>query len=221
MWALHWKVWHFTTFSCVWYVSLKSSLARGLCFVVWCGFSNCIGEAVLERFFVKFHSAELTHTDDLWKISKIPHSTVRSAHIGKFSNIVIFPKQIQSFLIGNFLSIWPTHKEFFPYMRIFRKINPLWYESFEKPYEGFSWAPPTKYVYFTKIDLSFLLFLYNLSKFSRGYAPNPKYIQSKMALAPHKHGGGLRVLTNTVNTRLFLNWSKQLSIYVHICNTFG
>ena len=120
--------------------------------------------------------------------------TVQSSHtqmiFEKFSNIVIFPKQIQSFLIGNFLSIWPTHKEFFPYMRIFRKINPFWYESFEKPYEGFSWAPPTKYVYFTKIDLSFLLFLYNLSKFSRGYAPNPKYIQSKMALAPHKHGGG-------------------------------
>ena len=112
MWALRWNVWHFTTFSCVWYVSLKSSLACGLCFVVWCEFSNCIGEAVLERFFVKFHSAELTHTDDLWKISKIPHTTVRSAHTGKFSNIVIFPKQIQSFLIGNFLSIWPTNKEF-------------------------------------------------------------------------------------------------------------
>ena len=88
--------------------------------------------------FLSNFTVQSSHTQMIFEKFQRFHTPQFGAHTGKFSDIVIFPKQIESFLIGNFLSIWPTHKEFFPYMRIFRKINPLWYESFEKPYEGFS-----------------------------------------------------------------------------------
>ena len=123
--------------------------------VLWCGVDFPI---VLERLswrdFLSNFTVQSSHTQMIFEKFQRFHTPQFGVHTGKFSNIVIFPKQIQSFFIGNFLSIWPIHKEFFPYMRIFRKINPLWYESFEKVYEGFLWSLPTKFVYLTILIVS-------------------------------------------------------------------
>ena len=95
------------------------------------------------RDFLSNFTVQSSHTGDLWKFSKILHTTVRRAHTGIFSSIVILQKK--TFFSHRKLPQYMAHIQgVFPHIWGFsEKINLLWYESFEKTYKGFSWAPPT------------------------------------------------------------------------------